>query len=446
MGSVLKRNFSAGSQVTIGRPLPNVRAYVLSDEQEMVPQGAVGEIVPAGVQVARGYIGMPGGTSSKFIPDNISGRLHERMYRTGDMGYWTEDGELVCLDRRDRLVKIRGFRVSLGNVEEALLNPPGVRAAAAAVAPYRNGRKGGGSLLAWVTPSSVNTNQVASELASRLPMDARPQHIFALDSFPMTRNGKLDYKSLLETYSFAPEASSQTQELSQSELSVAKVWQAVLNLESGTSISPSDSFISLGGHSIRRLSLASRLSTTFGFPVPVWQVLKCETLGELARAVDSLKEAQAQQITRRTEADTGVRQLGREELSPAEYEWWLKYQAASPAAAASFSVVWSCSLSDEVDTAQLARGWSDVITRREILSSQFVSDASGCPCRILSPTPPQARIVMDDELDVAREANRAFRPAADDLVRVRVAPSRLLVVISHILCDLTTLRNLLKEV
>ncbi|KAK0644627.1 hypothetical protein B0T16DRAFT_460660 [Cercophora newfieldiana] len=146
----------------------------------LLPHGAVGEIVLAGVQVARGYVGMPEETSAKFLPDSISADSHpqEKMYRSGNTGYWTECGELVCLGRRDRLTKVRGFRVSLASVEEALHAIPGVRAAAVVVAD-------GGTMNAWVAPA-VDINKLHLELTSSLPAYARPQRIFCLDSLPLT--------------------------------------------------------------------------------------------------------------------------------------------------------------------------------------------------------------------------------------------------------------------
>ena len=182
MGSVLK-SCVTGSPVTIGKPLPSARAYVLDlEKQRLTPQGVIGEIVLAGVQVARGCIGMPEETSAKFLPDSISGQPRERMYRTGDPGYWTESGELVCIGRKDRLVKIRGYRVSLGNVEEVLHALPGIHTAATVVGHES-------LLLAWVTPSGVDVDAVLQQLALNLPTYARPQRIFSTDSLPLTKNG-----------------------------------------------------------------------------------------------------------------------------------------------------------------------------------------------------------------------------------------------------------------
>lgn len=435
VGSVLKRCV-AGSPVTIGKPFPTVRAYVLDEHLRPVPRGVVGEIALAGIQVARGYLGMPEETSTKFLPDTISGRLDERMYLTGDLGCWSDDGEILCIGRKDRLVKVRGFRVSLGAVETALREVTPVRTAAVVASQ--------GSLLAWVTPASVDVDAVQRSLASVLPAHARPQRIYAVNSFPLTRNGKLDHKALLlqdAAEKRRPPSPSRTvpARLTRTEAAIADVWRSLLELGEAP-ILPSDNFLGLGGHSMRQLALAARLSSTFGFRVPVQVVLKAQTLADLGRAVDLLAPA-----THARPAEARVRRLGRVELSPVEYEWWLKCRAASPAASAAFNVVFTCSLSDEVDVGRLASAWSTVISRHQILSSRFPADSNGRPVRDLSPVPPEPRLVYGD-VDVASEAAQGFDITSEDLVRVSISPSQLLVIISHMLCDLTTLRVLLAEV
>lgn len=432
MGSVLKK-CKSGSQITIGKPHPSIRAYILDDSQQLVPRGVVGEIVLAGVQVSRGYLGMPEETATNFLPDTISGRLHERMYRTGDLGYWTEDGDIVCLGRKDRQVKLRGFRVGLGSVEQAICSALGVHAAAVVVDR--------GLLLAWVTPSGVDIDVVLKEIESKLPSHARPQRVSAVDSFPLTANGKIDHKALLRSTnsrSVRQSVSRNAVDLTQTEEKIAKVWQNLLDLNDAQPVLPSDNFLSLGGHSMKQLALAARLSSIFGFRVPVQVVLKCEALSELAGAVDLLSKNQVRQ------SQTGARKLGPIDLSPSEYEWWLKYQVASPVAAACFNVVFSCSLAEPIRCSLLANAWSSVISRHRVLSSRFLTDCTGVPFRSISPAPPQAQVV--DTIDLVKFAGRSFDLAAEDLIRVQISPSRILVVISHILCDLTALRVLLNEV
>lgn len=322
-----------------------------------MPTGVVGEIVLAGVQVARGYIGMPAETAEKFLPDTVSGRSGERMYLTGDLGYWTEEGEIVCLGRRDRQVKVRGFRINLGNIEDAIGAHGDVRAAAVNVHQ--------GSLIAWVTPASVDIEDVLQKLSMSLPVHARPQRMIAMDSFPLTSNGKLDYKALLNG-SRRPLPRKPCQEvLNDTEALVAKEWRCVLNLNDTQDILPSDIFISLGGHSMRQLALASRLSSKFGIRIPVRLVINCETLRGLACAIDHFKESIERQ------AATGRRELGQIELSPVEEEWWLKCQAASSSAAATFNVPFVCSLSEDVNSSLLASAWSTVISRHKSLSLIF---------------------------------------------------------------------------
>lgn len=407
-----------------------MRAYILNYRRQLVLPGVVGEIVLAGVQVARGYLGMPAETATKFLPDTVSGRLDERMYLTGDLGYWTEEGEILCLGRKDRQAKVRGFRINLGNVEEAICAHDEVQTAAVNV--FQD------SLIAWVTPACVDIEDVFRKLSESVPVHARPQRIIAVDSFPLTRNGKLDYKLLLNDVSRPLPRQSCPEVLNDTEILIAKEWRSLLNLDDTQDILLFNTFIGLGGHSMRQLALASRLSNKFGIRIPMRLVIKCETLKDLACAVDQLREGVERQ------AMTGRRELGQIELSPVEEEWWLKYQVACSSAAATFNVPFACSLSVHVDYSLLASIWSAVISRHKILSSRFAQDCKGRPYRELSPTPPKAHVVAD--IDVGKTIAEPFNLSTDDLVRVRITPSKLVVVISHILCDLTALRALVNEV
>lgn len=417
-----------GSSITIGFPLPSMRVYILNDKMGFVPVGVVGEIFIAGVQVARGYVGMEEETKRKFIPDTVCPRESERMYRTGDLGYWTEEGEVMCVGRKDRQIKLRGFRVDLGSVESTIVRE-GTNVKAAAVTMSQ------GSLIAWVQPACVDTDSLAKKLTSVLPPYARPKTITAVDSFPLSKTGKLDYAAIASMPRPLKRRWKGGSLSGRTETIIAQEWHRLLELEESDTLSSDDSFVELGGHSVLQLILAARLSKLFGPSIPVSVVINSHSLRDLASAIDALRQS-----------DNGVRrmagrQLGYHDLSPTEMEWWLKYRTAE--AKSTFNVPFACKLSSSVDRTLLARAWNVVISRHNLLRCRFI-EVEGEPRRIFSDVPPVARLV--ESLDVWSEVNRPIDLANEDLIRVLISPRHMTVTITHIICDLLTLHVLLKEV
>lgn len=180
--------------VTIGRPNPTSRLYILGRDRRLLPPGAVGEIHIAGVQVAIGYANLPVETAARFVPDTLSPGLGEYMYRTGDYGYWDHKGDVVCLGRRDRQLKLRGFRLDLDDLETRIVKAlPDIKA----VALTKSAR--GDSLVAMVQPASLAQETVRDVLLKVLPRAAVPSAIACVDTFPLTRAGKVDAQAITAT-------------------------------------------------------------------------------------------------------------------------------------------------------------------------------------------------------------------------------------------------------
>ncbi|MEU6406396.1 non-ribosomal peptide synthetase [Streptomyces sp. NPDC046985] len=185
--------FEAPGPVSIGRPVPGARLYVLDDELRPAPPGGEGELFIGGAGVTRGYHGRPEATAAAFLRDPFADSPTARMYRTGDLVRRQPDGSLVFLGRRDHQVKIRGHRVELGAVEAHLTELPGVREAAAVV------DRAGGTLTAFVVaPARADADDLRRRLAARLPAAMVPARITVLDDFPRTVNGKTDRTALRE--------------------------------------------------------------------------------------------------------------------------------------------------------------------------------------------------------------------------------------------------------
>ncbi|RZU53338.1 amino acid adenylation domain-containing protein [Krasilnikovia cinnamomea] len=262
----------------IGTPLANTRVYVLDERLEPVPVGVTGEVYVGGAGLARGYLGRPAASAVAFLPDPfVPG---ERMYRTGDLARILPDGPLEFLGRRDKQVKVRGYRVELGEVEAALLALPGVREAAVVVGTAPTGEA---RLVAGVCRTTESAPRPLAEwrdaLSARLPGYMVPSLVVELDRLPQTGNGKLDRDALLRAAeSHAPAAVNQSTPRDQIELTLYELWTRLLL---HPNIGIGDSFFDVGGTSISAIKLAHAINDAFGVPLPVRDIMLYPTIEAL---------------------------------------------------------------------------------------------------------------------------------------------------------------------
>ncbi|WP_289007986.1 amino acid adenylation domain-containing protein [uncultured Thermomonospora sp.] len=280
MREILER----GEQVALlGRPIDNMRVYVLDENLQPVPPGVVGEAYVAGAGLGRGYFGRPGLTAERYVA-NPFGAPGERMYRTGDLVRWRPDGMLEYIDRADFQVKIRGFRIELGEIESVLAGHPDV-ANVAVIA--REDRPGDKRLVGYVVPVAgrrVDPAELRRHAAESLPEYMVPAAIVPLETLPTNANGKLDRRAL-PVPDYGELLGGRPPQGVREEL-LCSLFAEVLGVEK---VGADVSFFDLGGDSIAAMRLATRARQA-GLELSPRDVFTHQTVEALARAGDSTEQ------------------------------------------------------------------------------------------------------------------------------------------------------------
>ncbi|MGP8298316.1 amino acid adenylation domain-containing protein [Streptomyces inhibens] len=272
------------NSVPVGRPMDNTRVYVLDDTLRPVPAGVAGELYLAGAGLAMGYWDRPGLTAERFVADPY-GIPGARMYRTGDLARWREDGVLDFLGRADEQVKIRGFRIELGEIEAALSALPGVAQAAVVVREEIPGDK---RLAAYVVPepdTDVQATAVKAAIGERLPDYMVPAAVLALQSLPVTTNGKLDRQALPAPDYAAASPGSGRPPASPREEVLCVLFAEALGL---AHVGVDDNFFELGGHSLLATRLVSRMKSVMGLELGIRAVFEAPTVAALASRIEGV--------------------------------------------------------------------------------------------------------------------------------------------------------------
>ncbi|HZI20304.1 MAG TPA: amino acid adenylation domain-containing protein [Pyrinomonadaceae bacterium] len=285
---------SAGP-VPIGRPIANTRMYVLDEDLRPAAVGVVGELYIGGAGVARGYLDRPGLTAEKFLPDPFADAAGERLYRTGDLGRHLSGGDIEYLGRADSQVKVRGFRVELGEIEAALLQHPAVREAVVVARrdgrpPSDGGRPAGDGaapaatrLVAYlVADAELSPSAWRDALRDRLPDYMIPSAFVVLDELPVASNGKVDRRALPAPEELPARGAGRPPLVAPRNLTeeiLASIWAEVLGVEP---VGVEDNFFDLGGDSMRSIQIRARAQRR-GLDITHEQLFQYRTISQLAR-------------------------------------------------------------------------------------------------------------------------------------------------------------------
>ena len=278
--STIQRITPGPGPVPIGRPIANTRVYVLDPRGAPTPTGVPGELFIGGLGVALGYLNRPALTAERFLPDPFVGAPGARMYRTGDRVRWRADGTLEYLGRLDSQVKLRGFRVELGEIETILSRHPAVARAVAHVVPDASGTN---RLVAYVVPGGSGLPapvELRNHLAAELPDYMVPSLFMPLDAIPLTPNGKVDRRRLPppDAQRLAPGAA-RAAPRNDLEQTVARVWCEALGVPS---VGVTDNFFDLGGHSLLIVKVHTALRAAVGHDLSIVEMFQYPTVRALA--------------------------------------------------------------------------------------------------------------------------------------------------------------------
>ncbi|MBL4607769.1 MAG: amino acid adenylation domain-containing protein, partial [Pseudomonadales bacterium] len=355
----------------VGRPLADLKICLLDESGQQVPLGAIGEIFVAGRGLSEGYWQRPELNAEHFIEKELAGRI-ERWYKSGDLAYYTHEGDLIYAGRNDEQVKIRGYRIELGEVNAQLKSCAAVRVSA--VISDENNKQ----LLAFVvladkpeknTPDCIS--DIRKELAENLPQYMQPAFIYLRADLPLTHNGKIDKKQLLDQHKNTPVhtasnplACAHVAPRNVIEEQLGRIWQEVLALEW---VGIFDNFFELGGDSILSLQIISRAKKA-GVIISAKQLFEFQTIAELAEVA----KTSAENIV----AIQGALR-GDVTLNPIQH-WFFDNLAENKIAHPDY---WNQSLIFKLNATftveKLAAAWDKILIKHDQLRCSFRKDDSG---------------------------------------------------------------------
>ncbi|MBO3750527.1 amino acid adenylation domain-containing protein [Streptosporangiaceae bacterium NEAU-GS5] len=397
-------------RVLIGAPITGTTCHVLDASGGLAPAGVPGELAIGGAGVAIGYLGAPGLTAERFVPDPY-GPPGARMYRTGDRVRRLLDGRLEFLGRLDGQVKIHGHRIEPGEIESLLLEHPAVDQAAVVVR--------GARIIAYAT-GSAEADDLREHLAGQLPQHMIPAAYVLLAELPLTPNGKLDRRALPEPDQTASDQGEPPR--TRTEVLTADVYAEVLGVGR---VAATDDFFALGGHSLLATKAVARLSAALGAPVPVRELFANPSVRGLAAAVEAMPEAGVALAPRAPGTNPP--------LSYAQERLWFLNRLDPDDA--SYNMFYVLRLRGPLDRDALTQALDKVVARHESLRTCF-TDVDGAPVTVIRPPahlPIEHLTLSEDQARelVADRVNAPFDLAAAPPLRatlIELGPD------DHVLC------------
>ncbi|AIW37631.1 peptide synthetase [Bacillus subtilis] len=420
-----RKRDSGRTRLPIGKPVPGARLYVLDSGGTIQPAGVAGELYIAGTGVARGYLNRPELTEERFLDDPFY--PGERMYQTGDIARWTEDGLVEWLGRSDGQVKVRGYRIEPGEIEAAIRRIDGIREAAV-TARTEHGET---ALYAYI--EGRESDDVRAELATRLPAYMMPAQFIKMTEWPVTPSGKLDRRAL-PAPGGAADRQAYTAPRNVTEMKLCALWEEVLK---NGPVGIRDHFFERGGHSLKATALVSRIAKEFGVQVPLQDIFARPTVEELASVIQDLEESPYEAIQPAQKQDTYP-------VSSAQKRMYVLQQLEDGGVGYNMPAV--LELMGPLDRSRLEETFRQLVERHESLRTSFETGPDGEPMQRIHDSVPF-------QLDEAESADAFVRPFCLEeaplfraaLVKESDEHHLLLTDMHHIISDGVSVNTLIKE-
>ena len=449
--------------VPIGRPIANMRLYVLDRHLQPLPIGVVGELCVGGVGVGRGYLNDSKQTERSFLSDPFSDRRGARLYRTGDLARWCADGTIEFVGRADHQVKIRGYRIELEEIEHVLLDHPDVQAA---VVLARDDLDGVAGLIAHLVAADCRepgVKKLREFLKSRLPNYMIPRGFIFLDRMPLTAHGKVDRPALMAIHQGLRVADSEfVAPRDSTERVLAGIWSDLLRVEK---ISVLDNFFDLGGHSLLATRVLGRVASAVGVSLPLRALFEAPTIAGLARRIDRERELQ---VNERALDIARVEVNGHQPVSISQ-EHVLRIERNLPDFP-QFNLPFTYRLQGPLNVPALERSLAELLLRHDALRTGFAWADEQAIARIMPAPAVSPPLVVEDltieaparknramtlllkkaELRAEQEAWTSFDLTCAPLFRVRLLrlgtnDHVLLLILHHVIVDGWSIDILLEE-
>ena len=435
----------------IGRPVHNMQAYVLDDQQRLLPVGAVGELYLGGAGLSQGYLYREELTAERFVTHPFSNDPKAKLYRTGDLARFRHDGIIEYLGRTDYQVKVHGFRIELGEIESRLEELAEVQTAVAST--WTNPANNDKQLVAYFVSSSgdpVDTGQIRTALKSTLPSYMVPGILMQLPQLPATPNGKVDRKALPTPQESRGQERPYTAPRTPLEEQLTQLWADLFSVEQ---IGIHDSFLDMGGHSLLATQFISQLQAVSGVRLSVGDLFRHETIAELAAIV-----ADSEQETGAAPATAAVDEK-KHTLSFAQRRLWFFYKLDPQSPAYTEPIV--IRLRGPVNVSWLQKSLTDMVTRHEVLHTVYFEeddvygriqpiDQLPLPISDLRHLPEEERETAVTN-QIGQEDQRPFDLTSQIPIRTKLLHLGedhwvLLLTLHHIAMDLWSIELIIKEI
>jgi amino acid adenylation domain-containing protein len=436
----------------IGRAISNTQMYVLDPQLKPGPVGVIGEVCLSGDSLSLGYLNRPEATAEKYIPNPFSDSPGARMYRTGDLARLLSDGNVEFFGRRDGQLKIRGYRVEIGEIESVLAGHPSINEA---IVVAKKGESGAVRLVAYArVREALAWTELRPYLKERLPEYMIPASFVTVEKFPLTPSGKIDRRSLSLLTDHSVEEELPTEALSPTAELLTGIWAEVLEVEH---VNAHDNFFDLSGHSLLATRVISRIREAFNLELPLRRLFEYPTVLELSAHIDEqLRVGEASALS---PIQPQPHELTRPLSFAQQRIWyWEQLQPGTP----TYNLTSALRLEGELDLAVFERSLNEVVRRHETLRTSFTA-IDGQAVQVVAPrktfrvsfTDLSSMPVPEGEAEARRlagiDALRPFSLAKSPLLRVsllRLSQQEHIAVVSmhHSISDGWSIHLLIEEV